>query len=157
MVNYKPFLLVVTILKIKCRPIFKKEHYCCSLKPFSWGFADIPGSGSRFFWLVQTEFSSNPSSLLVYTDFGLISNHVLLFRAFFCCWKALLKLDANQFSSIFLVSNSGSNYSGQCKQIFYRMFSFRRVEQALSLKTFFPNSNPGFQQQKNSSDQKHQT
>ena len=61
----------------------QEEQYSCSLKPFSWIFADIPASGSSFFRLVETEFSSNPSSRLVYTDFGLISNRVLLFRAFF--------------------------------------------------------------------------
>ena len=33
-----------------------------------------------FFWRVETEFLSNTSSRLLYTDFGLISNRVLLFR-----------------------------------------------------------------------------
>ena len=42
-------------------------------------------------------------------------------RFFFCCWKALLKLGINQFSSIFLVKNSGSSFFGQWKRIFYRM------------------------------------
>ena len=36
-----------------------------------------------FFWRVETEFLSNTSSRLLYTDFGLISNRVLLFRRFF--------------------------------------------------------------------------
>ena len=30
------FFLVDTILEIKCKPIFKEEHYSCLLKPFSW-------------------------------------------------------------------------------------------------------------------------
>ena len=118
LVNYKPstfiqsfYLLVDTIREIKCRPIFKEEQYSCSLKPFSWIFADIPASGSSFFRLMETEFSSNPSSRLVYTDLGLISRRVLLFRVFFYCWKALLKLGVNQVSSIFSVSNSGSSFS----------------------------------------------
>ena len=72
-----------TIHEIKCKPIFKEGQYSCSLKPFSWIFADIPASGSNFFRLVETEFSSNSSSRLAYTDFGLISNRVLLFEAFF--------------------------------------------------------------------------
>ena len=110
------FLQVDTILEIKCRPNFKEEHYSCSLKPFSWIFADIPASGSSFFQLMETEFSSNPSSRLVYTDFGLISNLVLLFRAFL-----LLKLGVNQFSPIFSVPNSGSRFSGYWKRIFFRM------------------------------------
>ena len=90
MVNFKvfafiqgSFLLVDTIHEIKYRPIFKEEHYFCSLKPYYWIFADIPASGSSFFRLVETEFSSDPSSRLVYTDFGLVSNSVFLFRAFF--------------------------------------------------------------------------
>ena len=89
LVDYKPFaliqsffLLVETILEIKCRPIFKEEHYSCSLKPFSLIFGDIAASGNSFFRLVETDFSSNPSSRLVYTDFWLISNGVLLFRVF---------------------------------------------------------------------------
>ena len=90
LVNYKPFafiqgffLIVKTIQEIKCRAIYKEEQYSCFLKPFSWIFADISASGSSFYWLVETEFSSNPSSQIVYTDSGLISNHVILFRAFF--------------------------------------------------------------------------
>ena len=77
------FLLVNTILEIKCWPIFKDGHYSCLLKHFSWIFADIPASESRFFQLVEPEFLSNPSSKLAYMDFGLISNRVLLFIAFF--------------------------------------------------------------------------
>ena len=72
-----------TIHEVKCRSIFKENQCSYSLKPFSGIFADIPASGSSFFLLAETDFSSNPSSRLVYTDFGLISNRVLLFRAFF--------------------------------------------------------------------------
>ena len=50
-------MLVGTVHEIKCRPIFKEEHYSSSLKPFSWIFADIPASGGSFFRLVQAEFS----------------------------------------------------------------------------------------------------
>ena len=98
------------------------------MKPFSWIFADIPASGSNFFLLVKTDFSSNPSSRLLHTDFGLISNLALLFRAFFLLWKALLKLDVNQFSSIFLVPNSGSNFPASGNGFFIECYSFRRVE-----------------------------
>ena len=127
LVNYKTFtfiqsffLLVDTIHEVKCMPIFKEEHYSCSMKQFSWIFGDIPVSGSSFFRVVETEFSSNHSSPLANTDFGLISNRVLLFRVFFCCWKALLKLCENQFSSIFSIPNSGSSFSGQQKRNFYQ-------------------------------------
>ena len=61
---------------IKCRSIFKEKHYSCSLKPFSWIFQDIPASGSSFFRLVEMKFLSNPSQRLVYSNFGLISNHM---------------------------------------------------------------------------------
>ena len=71
-----------TVHEIKCLPIFKEEHYCCFLKPFYWIFEDIPASGSIFFRLVKKDFSSNPSSRPVYTDFGLILNRVLSFIAF---------------------------------------------------------------------------
>ena len=48
---------------------------------------------------------------LVYTDFGLILNRMLLFRAFFFCyWNALLKLGVNQFSSIFSVPKRGISF-----------------------------------------------
>ena len=91
-INYKPsdfiqsfFLLVKTTNEIKYRPIFKEEEYSCSLKPSSWIFADISARrrSSSFFRLLKAQFSSNPSSRLAYKNFGLISNRVLLFRAFF--------------------------------------------------------------------------
>ena len=90
LVNYKPFafiqcffLLVNTIHEIKCRPIFKEEQYSCLLKPLFWIFADIPAIASSFFRLVEMQFLSSPSSRLAYTDLRLISQRVLLFRAFF--------------------------------------------------------------------------
>ena len=101
---------------IKCRPNFKQEHYSCSFKPFSWIFTDIPVSGSSFFRLVEMKILSNPSQRLVYSNFGLISNHILQFKAFFCYWKA----GVNQFSSIFLLPNSGNSFSGYRKRIFFQ-------------------------------------
>ena len=86
------FLLVDTILETKCRPIFKVKHYSCSLKPFSWIFADIPASGSSFLRQVETQFSSNPSSRPVYTDFELISNSALLFKAFFMLLESITEI-----------------------------------------------------------------
>ena len=97
-----------TILEIKCRPVFKEEHYSCSLKPFSQIFSDIPASESSFFRLLKTEFSSNPSSRLMYTDFGLISNHVLLLKAFFLLLESITEIKCKPvfFFSIFSVPNS---------------------------------------------------
>ena len=119
-----------------------KEQCSCSLKPFSKIFADIPASGSSFFRLVKTKFLSNLSSWLLYTDFKLITNRVLLFRAFyFCCRKALLKLSANSFSSILSVPNSGKQFfrlvemdflsnaihSNVWKQTFFLVILFRAI------------------------------
>ena len=81
-----------TILEIKCKPVFKEEDYSCSLKSFSWIFADIPASASSFFRLVETEFSSNPFSRLVCMYFGLISNLVLLFGAFFLLLESITEI-----------------------------------------------------------------
>ena len=39
---------------------------------------------------------------------------------FFCCWKVLLKLDVNQFSSIFSVTNSGNSFSGSGNEVFIK-------------------------------------
>ena len=50
---------------------------------------------------------------------------------FFCCWKALLKLDLKQFSSVFSVPNSGNSFFALWKWIFYRML-------------FIPTSGNGF-------------
>ena len=66
------FLLVDTTHEIKCRPIFKEEHYSCSLKPFSWIFADIPARENSIF-----------IKFFITMDFWLISKRVLLFRTFF--------------------------------------------------------------------------
>ena len=76
--QWTPFLKLNVDLFFK-----KKQHYSCLLKPFSWIFQNILTSGSSIFRLVETEFSSKPSSRPVYTGFGLIVNRVLLFRAFF--------------------------------------------------------------------------
>ena len=126
MVNYKPFtfiqsffLLAETILEFKCRPIFKEEHFSCSLKPFFWIFADILASGRTYFWLVETESSS--SSRLVYTDFGLISNHVLLFRAFFLLLETITEIRCKpaffEFSVVTVKAvfpASGNRFSIEC-------------------------------------------
>ena len=149
MVNHKPFafiqnffLLVDTIYEIKYRPIFKEEHYSCCLKQFSWIFEDIPASGSSFLGLFETEFLSNPSSSLVYADFGLVLNRVLLFRAFFsAAKKALMKLGVNQFSSNFSVPNSGSSFSGYWKLIFYQMLLISTSGKGLFFKCSFFESN----------------
>ena len=90
------FLLVDTILEIKCRPIFTEKHYSCSLKPFSWIFADIPAGGSSFFRLMETEFQT----VYFYS------------QLFFLLLEALLKLGVNQLSSIFSVPDSGGSFSG---------------------------------------------
>ena len=110
-VNYKPlafiqsfFLLVDTICEIKCGSVFKEEHYSCSLKPFSRIFADIPASRSSFLRLRETEFSSNPSSRLMHTDFGLISNRVLLLRAFFLLLERITKIRCKPVSFDFYFS-----------------------------------------------------
>ena len=99
LVNYKPFsliqsffLLVDTILEIKCHPVIKEIHYSCSLKQFSWIFADLPASGSTFFWFGKMEFSSNPSTRLACVDFELITNRVLLFRAFFLLLESITEI-----------------------------------------------------------------
>ena len=82
-------------------PLFK-EKYFCSLKLFSWIFADIPASGSSFSQVVKSELLWNPSLRLVYTDFGLILNRVILFRAFFSASeKKLLKLVQTNFLQFF--------------------------------------------------------
>ena len=111
LVNYESFafiqssfLLVGTIFEIKCSPIFKEEHYSCSLKPFSWIFENIPESGSSFFRPMETEFPSNPSSRLVYTDFGLISNRVLLFKALFLLLESNTEIRCKPLSYDFFSS-----------------------------------------------------
>ena len=70
-------------IKLNVGQFFKKEHYYCSLKPSPWNFEGIPASISSYFRLVEKQLSSNPSSQLVYTDFGSILKRVLLFRAYF--------------------------------------------------------------------------
>ena len=129
MVNFKPFFafiqsflrLVDTIHEIKCRPIFKKRHYSCSLKPFSWTFADIPTNESSFFWLVFIKFFITTS---VYR-FGVNFKPCVFIWSFcLCCWKALLKLGVRfiQFVTLeaaFLASGNGFSI---------KYYSFRRVE-----------------------------
>ena len=115
-----------TILEIKCQANFKEQHYSCSLKPFYWIFADIPASGSSFFWLVETEFSSDPSSRLVYTDFGLTSNMIVP------CFKQFSFIQS--FFCVLLESITEIKY----KPAFFRYFHF------LTVKAVFLASGNGF-------------
>ena len=75
----------------------------------------------QFFIPVKLYFSTNLSFWLVETNFLYITNLVVSFRAFFCWWTPFLKLGVNQFSSFFSITNSGINFSGKWKLIFYRM------------------------------------
>ena len=75
----------------------------------------------QFFGTVKLYFSMNASFWVVEMDHRLITNLVLLSRAFFCWWTPFLKLGVNQFSSIFSFLNSGSSFSGWWKQIFYKI------------------------------------
>ena len=94
-VNFKPF-------------VFIQIFFCCCRK------ASLKLAVKQFFefLIVEVEFSSNSSSRLVDTCFGLSTNRALLLRCIYFCWrKALLKLGVNQFSLMFSVSNSGSSFS----------------------------------------------
>ena len=122
------FLLVDTILEIKCRPFFKGEYYSFLLKLFSWVLANIPASGSSFFRLVQTKISSNPLSRLVYADFGLISNRVLYSDFFLCYWKALLKSGVYQLSSIFQFLTKEAVFPASKNGFSMEYYSLQRVE-----------------------------
>ena len=135
LVNCKPFafirsflLLVETIHEVKCRKIFKEEQYSCSLKPFSWIFADIPASGSSFFQLVERSFYQ----IITTSVYGFCVNFkpcaFIQSFFFFCCWKALLKLGVNQFSSTFSVPNSGSSFPVSGNGFSIECYSFRRVK-----------------------------
>ena len=106
------FLLVDTILEIKCRPFFKGEYYSFLLKLFSWVLANIPASGSSFFRLVETKISSNPLSRLVYADFGLVSNRGLYSDFFFLLLESITEIGCIPVFFNFSVSNKGSSFSG---------------------------------------------
>ena len=97
MVDYKPFaiiqsffLLVDTILQIKCSPIFKEEHYSCQLKPFSRIFADNSTSMKQFFRLVETEFLSN--AVHSYKWKWIFWFSVLLFTAHFMLVETIIQI-----------------------------------------------------------------
>ena len=105
MVNYKPFafiqsffLLVVSIHKIKCRSISKEKHYSCSLKPFSWIFADILASGSSFFRLVEMDFFKSFIAASVY-GFWVNFKPCVFIQGFF---SAVGKYYRNQVQTSFL-------------------------------------------------------
>ena len=82
-------------------------------------FSDNPHIAS-FIVLVQWKriFETNPSFWLMETDFRLIVNLVLLFKAIFCQWTTFFKLGINQFSLIFSVLNNENSFSGQWKRNF---------------------------------------
>ena len=102
----------------------------------------ISGRGNRFlqfffqilsrievaFRSSKIAFSRNPSFWLMETDFRLITNFGLLFEALFCLWAQCLKLFVNQFSSNFLIPNSGSSFSGEWKRFFWLAETFSFVQ-----------------------------
>ena len=90
-------------MKLNVGQLLKKNIIPARWKHFFLNFADILASASSFFRLAETEFSLNTSSQIVYTDFGLISNPVLLFRDFF--------------------SAAGSIAEIRCKPVFFDSFS----------------------------------
>ena len=105
---------------MKCRPIFKEERYCWSLKPFSWIFADIAE------WKQVFRASGNGvfiKSFIMTSVYGLSVNlrPCAFIQNFFLCCKALLKFGVNQFSSIFSVPNSGTSFSSYWKRILSQM------------------------------------
>ena len=97
----------------------KKKSYICSWKVFS--FSRHWFEWKQFFGTLKLYFSTNASFWVVEMNHRLITNLVLLSRAFFCWWTPFLKLGVYQFSSIFSVLNSGSSFSGWWKQIFYKI------------------------------------
>ena len=116
-------------LEIKCRPIFKGKRYSDLLRPVSWTFSDMEWRENSFFRLLETQFSSNPLLRLMYMNFGLISNHALLFRAFFLL--IMESISELRCKPIFF------NYSSSWKWMqFFRLMetdflssaSFRRME-----------------------------
>ena len=72
-------------------------------------FLDIPARRSSPFQLLETEFSSVTSSRLGYTDFGLVSNRPLLFRAFFLLLESITEI--------------------RCKLVFFYFFSSQQWKQ----------------------------
>ena len=99
-------MLMETIIETKCRPFFKEKHSCL-LKPFSWIFGDIPAIGSGFFQLVEMEFSSNPSSRLVYTEF----QTVCFYSELFLLLESITEIGCKPVFFDFSVPNSGGSFS----------------------------------------------
>ena len=102
-------IFLETIIAIRGRPIFLKNLVSARRNRFLYFFI-------YFFLqiLIQMEVAFRSSEItfsLVETDFRLITNFVLLFRAFLCWCTQFFKLGVNQFSSIFSIANSGSSFS----------------------------------------------
>ena len=103
-------------------PIFKEEQYSCSLKPFVLDFCRYSCKWKQLFSCSGSGvFIKSFTTTSVYGFWANFKPWAFIQSFFFCCWKALLKLGVNQFSSIFSVSKSGSSFSGQWKRIFYRI------------------------------------
>ena len=79
----------------------KKKHFC-SLKPFYWVFVDIPVSGSSFCGQQKRSFHQILCHCQCIPILSQFQTARFYSELFFCCWKALLKLGVNQFSSISL-------------------------------------------------------
>ena len=125
-------------MKLNVGQFLKKNSIaaCCNHFP---GFLQI-------FLRVETAFPASGNevfvkSFITTSVYGFCVNFkpcafIQSFRSY--CWKALLKVSVNQFSSIFSVPNSGSSFfpaSGNRFSI--ERYSFRRVETDFFLVLFY--------------------
>ena len=94
--NILSFIFFLKSLLPSERDQYLKRSYFCWWKQFSLNFSDTDSNGSSLFvhWnrIFQRILHSGSGN-----GFWLITNLLLLFRAFFCWWTPSLKLNVGQF------------------------------------------------------------
>ena len=104
-VNFKPCAFIQMYF-FCCRKALLKS----GVNQFSSIFS-VPNSGSIFLASGNRVFIKYFITTIVYGFWVNFKPCAFIQTFFFCYWKALLKLRANQFSSIFSLPKSGSSFS----------------------------------------------
>ena len=107
-------------MKLNVGQLLKKNSIPSHWNHFLGFFSDIPASGNSFFRLVETEFSSYPSSFI--TILGWFQTVCFYSELFFLLLESITEIRCKSVFSIFSVSSSGSNFSSQWKRIYYDMW-----------------------------------
>ena len=137
------FLLVETIIGIRRKLIFKDEPYSCQWTPIFFNFFRYFLKWKQFLCIFQQILFPTRRN-----RFSVQWKQFFLSELFFCEWKTLLELGANQFSrkkNLFSLVDSCQFFTPFFRDPCQYLFSFRLVKTSFPMKSFISATGSGFQ------------